>query len=574
MSGTRAEGRFGGGETSLKRQAHVVRRYLPMYRRHWSKLLLLFLITPLVGATLNALLPVLSIILIDEVFPRGGYTWVVLFVTAAALVAILRDTNFLIEAFVRFHLKMEIFRDLGRDFYGHMLKMSMAFHAEHSVGDRIFRTFTDTHDASRMLGVSLPTATAMVLQGLMVAGITLIIDWRPAVAVVLFFPPYVLLTQYITGLWRRLDRKMREGRAGVTAHLQETFANIPMVKVAAREQKETDRYQRRLAPFLRGFYGWYVCEGLQEGLVHPAGLATSFSALTGFLLGVLHIRGELTLGQWIALQGLITAALIPLAHVIYHYQTLCREMVAAERVLEVIDRPSRVPETRGAQPTSRLHGGIEFDDVTFAYGDEGPGLRNVSFAIEPGQHVALVGPSGCGKSTVLNLLLRFYDPRSGAVRVDGADLRDLDADGYRRRLGVVLQNPQVFPGSVRENIVYGAADHTSEAVRSALETADCAGFIAELPEGLETLMDEGGNLSGGQKQRLTIARAVARKPDMLLLDEPLASVDVDSQLRIYKALRREFAGKTVVFITHTPESVRFVDRIIVLDQGRVAAAGP
>ena len=320
-----------------RRQARLLWRYAPYYRRHWAKLLLVFLITPLVGAIFSALLPVLSILLIDEVLPRGAYLWVFVFVTATAFFAVLRDTNFLLEGFIRFNLKMEILRDLGRDFYAHMLRMSMAFHAEHPVGERIFRAFIDTHDAARMLGVSLPTAAAMVLQGLFVTGITLFIDWRPAVAIVLFFPPYVALTLYITHGWRKLDRTMREGRSRVTAHLQETYANVTVVKASSREEDEAKRYQRRLQPFLRSFYGWYVCEGIQEGLIHPAGLATIFSALMSVLLGYLHIQGELTLGQWVALQGLIAGGLIPLATVVLHYQTLCREMVAAERVLDVLN---------------------------------------------------------------------------------------------------------------------------------------------------------------------------------------------------------------------------------------------
>ncbi len=526
------------GRLGLARQARVIRRYAPYYKRHWVKLFLVFLITPLVGAVFNALLPVLSILLIDEVLPRGDYLWVVLFVTATAFGAVLRDVNFLLESFIRFNLKMEVLRDLGRDFYTHMLKMSMAFHTEHPVGERIFRTFIDTHDAARMLGVSLPTAAAMVLQGLAVTGITLFIDWRPAVAIALFFPPYVALTLYLTRLWRRFDRAMREGRAGVTAHLQETYANVMVVKAATREDDEAKRYRTRLRPFLRSFYGWFVCEGFQEGLVHPAGLAVIFSALMGFMLGYLHIQGQITLGQWVALQGLIAGGLIPLATVILHYQTLCREMVAAERVLEVLQRESQTPDPAAGHRPERLQGSIAFDRVSFAYGDEPPLLKDLSFTIKAGEHVAFVGNSGCGKSTLLHLLLRFYDPQSGAIRIDGIDLREYDRYRYRRRLGVVLQRPRLFPGTVRENLVHGAAHHTPEMVERALALADCTDFVHQLPQGLDTVMDEGGNLSGGQKQRLTLARALARDFDILLLDEPLASVDVDSELRIYEAVRR------------------------------------
>ncbi len=558
---------------SLLQQIRVIRRYAPYYRRHWPKLILVFLLTPIVGAVISSLIAVLSIILLDEVLPRGKYFWVALFVTGGFLGAVLRDSNFLIEGFIRFNLKMEILRDLGRDFYNHMLDMSMAFHTKHSVGERIFRTFTDTHDTARMLGVSLPTAAAMVLQGLLMISITLFIDWRPAVAIALFFPPYVLITQYFTKLWRRSDRSMREARSRVTAHLQETYTHVAVVKVSAREEDEAQRYQSFLSPFLRSLYAWFVFEGIQEGLICPAGLATIFSASMGYVLGYLHIAGQITLGQWIALVGLIQMGLVPISTVILNYQTLCREMVAAERVLDILNVRSRIPEKAKPVRPSRLLGRIECEGVNFQYNGETV-LKNVSFTIEPGEHVAFIGHSGCGKSTLLGLLLRFRDPGSGAIRVDGVDLRDMDADYYRRRLGVVMQNPQVFPGTLHENIVYGASGSVSaEKLRAALEASDCAEFIDELPDGLDTPMDEGGNLSGGQKQRLTIARALARESDVLMLDEPLASVDIDSQLRVYQAIRRDFLGKTVLFITHTPSAVRFADRIYVLNHGEIADVG-
>ena len=558
---------------TMKDMLRVLRRFGPMCKRHWAKLVLILLITPLVSTVLSAMLPVLSIMLIDEALPRGSYIWIVGIVTSLALTGLSRESNYLLDSFIRYNLKMEIFRELGDRFYQHMLEMSMGFHTSRPVGERIFRAFTDVHDTSRMIGVSLPTAISMIIQGLVMTAVTVMIDWRPIIVIIVFLPPYFILAQYVTTTWRVADRDMREHRQDVTAHLQQSFSNILVVKSATQERAERRRYARRFFPYLRAYYRWIMCSALQEGLIIPAGLAASFSTLTGFVWGYFHITGQLTLGQWFALQALIPSVVIPLSFVVFNYQTLRREMVAAERVLQVLDIRSCVPKAKNPKKMKFLQGRIEFRNVTFGYPGAPPILKNVSFIIESGMKTAIVGYSGCGKSTIINLILRFYDPDDGEILIDGYDLRELDIDDLRKQMGVVLQKPQVFAGSVRENLLYGCRCVNDEMLNNALEMADCTKFISELNDGLDSVMGEGGNLSGGQRQRLTIARALVRNPRILILDEPLASVDVDSESRIYGNLCHYTEGKTALFVTHNPPSVEFVDKILVLDEGEIIECG-
>lgn len=557
----------------LRAQARVLRRYAPFYLPEWPRLILLLAVLPAVTAIVRALLPVLTILLVDEALPRGEYRGVVLIVTAAFAVGLSIQGLYLLESALRYFVKIRILRRLGERFYQHMLRMSMGFHSSRPVGERVFRGFIDVHDASQMLGVSLPLAVSMMFQGLLAAGATALIDVRAVIVMIVFCPPYFLLVRYATRKWRETDRQMRERRQEVMAQLQQSLSNILVVKAAAREGDETQRYARRLFDYLRSFYRWFVFNALQEALVHPAGAAIIFGMLTSAVWGYWHIIGVLSLGQWFALQELVMTGLVALAQVGLQYQTLSRDMVSAERVLEVLDLPEDLPERPGARRTRRLRGEIEARDLRFGY-EGGTGVLNgVNFRIRPGERVAFVGSSGSGKSTLLGLLLRYRDPDGGAILLDGHDLRDLKADTYRRRLGVVLQNPQVFGGTVRENLTYGCAETVAEALRAGLEAADCLDFVEKMPQGLDTAMGEGGDLSGGQKQRLTIARALVRDPDILLFDEPFVSLDVESASRVADRLLSGPRKATYIFFTHSPAALRGVDRFYVLEKGSIVEEG-
>lgn len=557
----------------LRAQARVLRRYAPFYLPEWPRIILLLVIMPAVTAVVRALIPVLTILLVDEALPRGQYRGVVFIVTLILVVAVAIQGIYLLESALRYLVKVQVLRRLGERFYRHMLRMSLRFHATRPVGERVFRGFVDVHDASHMLGVSLPLAVSMALQGLLAAAATAIIDPRAVIVMLVFSPPYFLLVRYVTAKWRQTDREMRERRQSVMAQLQQSLANILLVKAAAREAREAHRYGERLFAYLRSFYRWFVHSAFQEAVVHPAGAAVFFAMLTSAIWGYWHIVGLISLGQWFALQELVLTALIALAQVGLQYQTLGRDMVAAERILDVLDIPPDLCEPSDALRLSRLKGDIACREVTFAYEGSEPVLRSVSMEARAGERIAVVGFSGSGKSTLLSLLLRFRDPDTGSIVVDGHDVRRLHLDSCRRRIGVVLQNPQLFSGTVRENLTYGCSAILEERLEASLEAADCLDFVKQMPQGLDTMMGEGGDLSGGQKQRLTIARALARDPDVLLFDEPFISLDVESASRIASRLLGPQRGPTMIFFTHSPASVRGVDRYYVLENGAVKEVG-
>jgi len=253
---------------------------------------------------------------------------------------------------------------------------------------------------------------------------------------------------------------------------------------------------------------------------------------------------------------------------------IAQTAVAVERVQEILKTDEIIPERPNARTPKFLRGDIVFDRVAFGYDTKAPVLRDVSFRIEPGQFVGIVGPTGSGKSTIISLIPRFYDPTGGRILIDGVDVRDYRLQGLRQHFGFVLQDTVLFRGTVRDNIAYGRPGATPEEVMEAARLANAHEFIARMPAGYDTLVgDRGMTLSGGQRQRLSIARALVRNSPMLILDEPTAALDTESEERVVEALERLMKGRTVVMIAHRLATLRAADKVVVIQDGVVAEEG-
>jgi ABC-type multidrug transport system fused ATPase/permease subunit len=254
--------------------------------------------------------------------------------------------------------------------------------------------------------------------------------------------------------------------------------------------------------------------------------------------------------------------------------TIAQAAVGVERIRGILDAETIIPERPDAREPQTLLGEIEFDHVAFAYDADSPVLTDVSFKIKAGQMVGVVGPTGCGKSTVVSLIPRFYDPTAGAVRIDGADIREYKFHALRDQIGYVLQEPELFEGSVHDNIAYGRKGVTHEQVVEAAKLANADEFIARMPHGYDTMVGERGEtLSGGQRQRIGIARAIIRDNPILILDEPTAALDTESESLVMEALERLMKGRTVITIAHRLSTIRDADKIVVLKGGVVAEEG-
>ncbi len=424
------------------------------------------------------------------------------------------------------------------------------------------------------------TVTVNVSMGLRhslgaLGGIVMLLWMSPRLtAVAMIIVPVGVIVGVIFGRYvRRISQAVQDALAASTVIAEESIAGIRTVRSFAQESFEVERYDRAIEKSFRlaakralafggfgGFFG-FVGYGSVALVVWSGGRMVNAGTMT---------LGELT--AFLLYTGLVAVSLGSLANL---YGDFMRALGASQRVFELLDERGTI-EQQGDVLEADLEGRLSFDNVSFAYPSR-PDLtvlRDFELEVAPGEVVALVGPSGAGKSTVATLIPRFYDPISGAIRVDGRNLRELDPHALRRQIGAVMQEPVLFAGSIAENIRYGRDDAPDEAVRAAAEAANAASFIEEFPDAYETTVGERGvRLSGGQKQRIAIARAVLKNPRILILDEATSALDAESEHLVQEALDRLMEGRTTVVIAHRLSTVRGADRVVVLDEGRVAEVG-
>jgi ATP-binding cassette subfamily B protein len=354
--------------------------------------------------------------------------------------------------------------------------------------------------------------------------------------------------------------------------MSEGVKGIRVTKTFGAEAQELERFRRHN----------HAVRDQQEqifrGVTRFAPTVTFITTISIAILlgygGALVAGDRMTLGELVVFAGLLQQFSTQITGMATIVNTLEQSVTAARRVFEVLDAPIDVESAAQPAPLARCRGAIRFEDVSFGHG--GPlALDGVDFAVEPGRCVAFVGPTGAGKSSLLGLVPRFYDPVRGRVLIDGVDVRALDLDVLRRNMGVVFQESLLFRGTVADNIAFGLPGATRAAIEGAARTAGAHGFIAELPRGYDTTIEEAGhNLSGGQRQRLAIARAILRDPPILLLDDPTSAIDVHTEEEVLSAIEAARHGRTTLLVTSRFSALRAADEIFVLDGGRVVERGP
>ena len=465
--------------------------------------------------------------------------------------------------------------DIRRDVYRHVLALSPAFFEVTKVGEVLSRLTTDTTTLQMVVGSSISIALRNVL--LFLGGTAMLFVTSPRLGglVFLIVPVVVIPIVFFGRRVRRLSRSSQDRIADVSAHGEETLNAIRTVQAFGHEPRDTRRFQD------------HIDAALDTALrrIAARGALTAFVTLTVFsAIGVIlwiggHdvMAGRISAGElsaFVFYSVVVAASVGAVSEVIGDIQ---RAAGATERLLELI----RIEPEIAAKPDPVAlpdppAGIIEFAGVSFNYParPDLPALADFEFRVAAGERVALVGPSGAGKSTVFQLLLRFYDPQSGAIRLDGVDLRDADPRAVRARIGLVPQDPFIFSADAWENIGYGRPGASEAELRAAAEAAAATEFLDALPEGFSTFLGEKGvRLSGGQRQRIAIARAVLRDPAILLLDEATSALDSENERLVQEALHRLMAGRTTLVIAHRLSTVQQADRIIVLDHGRIVATG-
>lgn len=468
-------------------------------------------------------------------------------------------------------------RDLRTELYEHLQRLSLSFFSRKKTGSLITRVSADTDRLWEFLALGIIDVSLSVLLLIGLGGILIYLDWRLGLVMVLPVPilcvAIYLHGQHLKGLFLRAWRKW----SNVTDVLSDTIPGMRVVKAFNQEVREKERFDRRnhavTDEFNRIHQSWTLFWPSLMFAIHATTVLVWVFAVPRLLGTGTGGVPTLSAGTFVAFLLYMTMFIAPIEIIGQMTRIANRATSSAHRVFEVLDTEPEVVD----QPEPRridLRGRVRFDNVTFGYDGVRQVIRGVSFEIEPGEMIGLVGPSGGGKSTLTNLLARFFDVTGGRITVDGIDLRELDSGHYRQQLGMVLQDPYLFFGTVAENIRYGLPEATEVQIIRAARAANAHDFICRLDHGYDTLVGERGHtLSGGERQRISIARAILRDPKLLILDEATSSVDTETERKIQEALNRLTAGRTVIAIAHRLSTLHRADRIFVVKDGRIREQG-
>jgi ABC-type multidrug transport system fused ATPase/permease subunit len=462
--------------------------------------------------------------------------------------------------------------DLRDALYEHFLRLSFGYYDRNQTGQLMARATIDLQSVRFFLGYGLIFFAQHVVTIVVVSAVLVVYEWRLALVVFAITPVIVAVAYHYSQVSHPVLRDVQQKLADVATVAEESIVGVHVVKSFSQE----GRRDAQLTSAADAVFERTLDANRQRAIYVPllSFLPLLAQAAVLLLAGRMVISGSLSTGAFFAFNGLLTMLVMPLRMIGMWVGQAQRAVAAGERIFEVLDEPEEVADRPDAQPLAPGPGHIRFDGVEFGYEPSRLVLEGVDLDIAAGRTVALIGRTGAGKTTLAALVPRFYDVIGGRVLVDGVDVRNVRRRSLRREIGVISQDPFLFSASVRDNIAFGLPDAPHDAVEAAARAAQAHGFIAELPQGYDTVIGERGiTLSGGQRQRLAIARALLIDPRILILDDATASVDATTEARIRAGLREVMRGRTTIIIAHRLSTIALADEIVVLDQGRVAARG-
>jgi ATP-binding cassette, subfamily B, bacterial len=558
-------------------------RIFPYLKPYWR--LAAATVVVMVGAVFVGLLtPWPLAILIDSVLGGkplpstmsflGGldqYELLVVVVVAGLLLAILENSLGVFDNYVNTKLEQRMTLDFRSDLFGHAQNLSLDFHDQRQTGMLMFQ-ITGQADAVGAITVSI----APLVQSVLLLGGMFFIAFKIDPELALISLTIVPLAYWSAGYYaKRIEPRLYDVRnlEGETMSIiHEAMQMLRVVTAFGRQSHEYRRFREQGETAVDA----RIRLTLRQTM-YSLGVNTLTAAGTALVLGIgaWHvIQGRLTVGELLVFMGYIAAVYSPLEEISTALTSLQEQFVNFRGALDLLDAESDVRDAPDAVPLRQPRGRVVFEDVGFSYTGRERTLDGISFAAEPGETVALVGHTGAGKTTLISLLLRFYDADSGSIRIDDQDVRTLRLHSLRDNISVVLQEPLLFSGSIRDNILYGKLDATAHDVFAAAEAANAHDFIERLPEGYDTSVGErGAQLSGGERQRICVARAFLKDAPILVLDEPTSAIDSKTEAVILEALERLMAGRTTFMIAHRLSTIRNAHTILVLERGRLAQVG-
>ena len=556
-----------------------IKRYLK-FVKPYKWLILLTLVIGIVKFAIPLFMPLLMKIVIDDIIGSSTLTdqeatkqlfyWLG---GTMLLFFLIRPPVEYYRQYYAQYVSNKILYDIRENLYSHLQKLSLRYYSNTRAGEVISRVINDVEQTRNFVMIGLMNVWLDLATILIAVGIMLTMDIPLTIVTLLAFPFYGYSVKHFFGKLRILTRKRSQALADVQSYLHERVSGVSVIKSFALEDIEQDKFNETNGTFL------------EKAIDHTKWNAKAFAVVNTITdvapllvlayAGYQVINGDLSVGTMVAFIAFIERVYSPLRRLVNSSTSLTQSFASMDRVFELMEEKYDIADKENATTLPMIKGEIEFDNVSFAYDEDGETVLNgITFKANPGETVAFVGMSGGGKSTIVGLIPRFHDVKSGAVRIDGHDIRDVKVKSLRDQIGIVMQDSILFSDSVKSNILMGKPDATDEEVIEAAIAANAHDFIEELPEGYNTTVGERGvKLSGGQKQRIAIARVFLKNPPLLILDEATSALDLESESLIQDALEVLAHKRTTIVVAHRLSTITHADKIFVVDAGEVKEMG-
>lgn len=551
--------------------APVLKRILQLLKPHW-KWVLGFLFTIALVSSTDAYFTYLNKQIVDQGIKLNDFDRVIEIAWIYGTLLLFQAAAVFTFIYLAGVLGERVQYDLRKMLFNHLQDLSLSYYAQNAVGRLIARVTSDTGRVSELVTWGIVDSTWAVMNIITSLTFMAIINWRLALIVSGILPIMmwvaVKFKQYILVEFR----VTRRTNSKITGAYNENIQGVRVVKALGREDANLVEFQGLTTKMYRAAYraAW-----LSALFLPTVQIIAAFALGAIVWYGGLQITtGLITIGGIQAFVSYLTFMMWPVQDLARVYAETQHSIASAERIFKLVDTPPEVHNRENAVEAKTLLGKIEFDHVDFFYEDRKPVLTDFTLEVNAGETIALVGPTGGGKSTIVNLLCRFYEPRNGVIRINGMDYMDYKLESIHNKIGIVLQTPHLFSGTVRENIRYGKLDATDAEVEEAAQIAGAHEFIVTLEKGYEQNVGEGGNLlSVGQKQLISLARAALARPELFIMDEATSSVDTLTEARIQKGMEALMKGRTSFVIAHRLSTIRRANRILVIEDGHIAEQG-
>ena len=508
-----------------------------------------------------------------ENMPVGGsFGHLIGIVLLMAGVNVFRMVASAVRGYMMAWVGQNVTRRLQNETYEHLNALSIDFFHDRDTGNLMSRI---THDVSRLrdfISSGLQDIVGDSLTIIYMCAIMFYFSWKLALWTLIPIPCLIFFTIFFGKKMSKVYHVLWKRYANISTILASTIPGVRVVKAFARERYEINRFNDMTYQVFTGEMNAAKLGTFYRPIMEF--ITFSGSILIWLVGGWQIFQDDLTLGTLVLFQGYMMGFIRPVYTLCQMNERFIRAGTSAERVFEIMDTPPSVADKNDAVALRNIRGAVEFRDVHFSYDGEKNALNGVSFTVEPGEMIGLVGHSGAGKSTLINLITRFYDPNDGIIMIDGHDSRDIQVKALRQQIGVVLQDPFLFQGTIAENIGYSKPGASRMEIIAAAKAANAHDFIVKFPDGYDTMVGErGARVSGGERQRISIARAILKNPRILILDEATSSVDTETESKIQEALERLIQGRTVFAIAHRLSTLKYADRLVVLKEGEVDEIG-